>query len=58
MFSIGRRDEARNWLRKALEERDSFLLYFMSVPAYVKYARLPEAKDAREQVDVWKRLAS
>ncbi len=58
LLSLGRRPEAADWLKKAVEERDSALLYFMSSPAYLKYSALPEAKGVREQVDVWKSLAS
>lgn len=58
LLSLGRGAEGERWLRKALADRDSALLYFMSVPAYVKYASFPEAKDVRNQVDAWKKLVS
>ena len=56
-LSVGRLADGERYLKKALEDRDSSLLYFMSAPVYLKYASLPEAKEVRDAVDVWGRLA-
>ena len=45
MLSLGRRTEGRDWLERAYGERDSSLLYFMSVPAYLKYASSSEGAE-------------
>ncbi len=38
LLSLGREDEGARWLERAVEERDSALLYFRSNPAYRKYS--------------------
>ena len=38
MLSIGREEDGERWLLRAVEERDSALLYFRSNPAYRKYS--------------------
>jgi tetratricopeptide (TPR) repeat protein len=44
MLSLGRAAEGARWLERAVEEHDSALLYFRSVPIYSKYASSPEGK--------------
>ena len=41
MLSIGREEDGERWLLRAVEERDSALLYFRSNPAYRKYSDSP-----------------
>jgi TolB-like protein/Flp pilus assembly protein TadD len=50
MLSLGRRVEGADWLRRACDERDTALLYFMSVPAYTKYAQSNEAAEVRARM--------
>jgi adenylate cyclase len=44
MLSLGRAAEGARWLDRALEEHDSALLYFRSVPVYSKFASSPEGR--------------
>ena len=52
MLSLGRSADGRAWLSKALEQRDSSLLYFVSVPAYAKYASSPEAAEVLAKMGI------
>ncbi len=45
MLALGKEGEAKEWLRRAIEERDSQLLYALSVPTYRKYASIPWWKE-------------
>ncbi|HLQ06279.1 MAG TPA: FimV/HubP family polar landmark protein [Nitrososphaerales archaeon] len=46
MLSLGRSAEGGRWLERAVEEHDSSLLYFRSLPVYSKYASSPEGTKA------------
>jgi FimV-like protein len=50
MLSLGRGAEAASWMKRALDERDSSLLYFRSVPAYSRYLSTPEGREADEKM--------
>ena len=41
LLSVGREEEGARWLERAVEERDSALLYFRSNPAYRRYSDTP-----------------
>lgn len=45
MLSLGREVEGGRWLERAIEEHDSSLLYFRSVPAYTKYLSSPVGRE-------------
>ena len=58
LLSLGRGADAARWLERAVEERDSSLLYFRSVPAYAKYLSTPEGKEVEAKMGALGRLVS
>lgn len=50
MLSLGRDEDGKVWMRKALESRDSSLLYFRSLPTYSKYSKSPWWEEIEQQM--------
>jgi adenylate cyclase len=52
MLSLGRQAEGARWLGRALEEHDSALLYFVSVPAYRRCLSTPEGREVGRRIGI------
>ena len=57
MLSLGKLTEGREWLNRAFGQKDSSLLYFVSVPAYAKYASSPEAAEILAKIKAQERAS-
>jgi len=54
-FGLGQKDEAFNWLERAYQEHDGFLLYFRQFPWWAEYRNDPRWLAIERKVELSKR---